>query len=156
MSFIHTILAVAALTLLAPTVQQTDDLSPTAEEPWEDQLKEQTRIKSGSGFADMAGKGYRLMDVAKTNVLDASASERVSVSLPRGSQYIIMGVCDNDCTDLDLAVIKGGVELSQDTTDDDWPLVEVTPTGDPSYVIKVTMFECSTANCGYQLTVWKK
>ena len=126
------------------------------EQEWERQLRSQTQIKSGSEYANMAGKGYSLVDVARTGLLDASGSEIVSVSMPVGSDYIIMGVCDNDCLDLDLSLLKGGIELSEDTTDDDWPLVNVTPTGGAEYQIKVTMYQCSTPNCGYQLTVWKR
>jgi hypothetical protein len=128
----------------------------SSESEWEQQLQAQTRIKSGAEYANMAAKGYSLMDVAQTALLAASGNENVSVSLAPGSEYIIMGVCDNDCSDLDLAVIKGGMELSKDTTSDDWPLVDITPTGSSDYEIKVTMYECSTSNCGYQLTVWKK
>jgi hypothetical protein len=127
-----------------------------ATEAWEQQLQQQTQIKSGAEYANMTAKGYTLIDVAKTGLLDASANEMVSVNMPLGSSYIIMGVCDNDCGDLDLAIMKSGVELSKDTTTDDWPLVDVTPTGDSAYQVKVTMYECSTSNCGYQLTVWKK
>jgi hypothetical protein len=123
---------------------------------WQAELTAQTQEKSGSRFANMAGRGYTLADVAKTNVLDASSSEVVNISLPSGGEYMIMGVCDNDCSDLDLALLKDGVELRKDTTTDDWPLVSVTPTGSGSYQVRVTMYQCSTPNCGYQLTVWRK
>ena len=128
----------------------------TAQADWQAQLQAQTQIKSGAEYANMAGRGYTLVDVARTGLLDASSSEVVTVNVPIGSEYIIMGVCDNDCLDLDLSLMKGGVELSRDTTADDWPLVEVTPTGGSDYQIKVTMYQCSTPNCGYQLTVWRK
>lgn len=123
---------------------------------WQEQLQQQTQIKSGSSYANMAGRGYSLVDVAKTGLLDASASEMVTINVPAGSQYMVMGVCDNDCLDLDLALYKDGVELSTDVTDDDWPLLEVNPMGSGSYQIKVTMYQCSTPNCGYQLTVWRQ
>lgn len=123
---------------------------------WEAQLREQTRIKSGAGFADLEGNGYSLMDVARTNLLDASGSELVDINLPLGSEYVVMGVCDNDCSDLDLAVLKSGLELSADASTDDWPIVEIVPTGTTNYQIKVTMYACSTAFCGYQLTVWRR
>ena len=74
-----------------------------AMEPWEQQLQQQTQIKSGSEYANMAAKGYTLVDVAKTGLIDASGSEMVNVNMPLGSSYIIMGVCDNDCLDLDLS-----------------------------------------------------
>ncbi|MFT4974287.1 MAG: hypothetical protein ACI8S6_000169 [Myxococcota bacterium] len=148
MTFNRSVALIGLFSLFASTAQ--------AEEPWQVQLREQTQVKSGSDYSNMAGKGYSLVDVAKTSVLDASANEMVTLNLPIGSQYIVMGVCDNDCLDLDLSVMRGGIELSTDTTDDDWPLVEISPTSSSDYQIKVTMFQCSTPNCGYQLTVWKK
>ena len=148
MSFRPAIICLVAATLTTSVAY--------AMEAWEQQLQQQTQIKSGAEYANMTAKGYTLVDVAKTGLLDASANETVNVTMPLGSSYIIMGVCDNDCSDLDLAVIKGGMELSKDTTSDDWPLVDITPTGSSDYEIKVTMYECSTSNCGYQLTVWKK
>ncbi|MFT4977392.1 MAG: hypothetical protein ACI8S6_003297 [Myxococcota bacterium] len=141
------------------TVWRRDQASPTpaaSGTEWQDQLRQQTEIKSGSEYASMASKGYSLAEVAQTSLLEASASETVSLNLSPGREYIVMGVCDNDCQDLDLSLIKGGIELSTDTTDDDWPLVEITPTSSADYKIKVTMYQCSTTSCGYQLTVWQK
>lgn len=123
---------------------------------WEAQLREQTRIKSGAEFANLEGIGYSLMDVARTSLLDASGNEVVDINLPPGQEYVVMGVCDNDCLDLDLAVLKGGLELSKDASTDDWPLVEIVPTGTSGYQIRVTMYACSTPTCGYQLTVWRR
>ena len=125
-------------------------------EPWEQQLQQQTMIKAGDDYGKFAARGYTLVDVAKTGLIDASGSEVVQLTLPVGSAYILMGVCDNDCLDLDLSLMKDGIELSTDTKEDDWPLVEVTSTGTADYALKVTMYKCGTPNCGYQLSVWKK
>ena len=148
MSKIRAIGVVGAISVLAA--------STAIAQEWQEQLRVQTQQKSGDGHANMAAKGYSLADVAQTSLLDAGSSETVDITLPVGSDYIIMGVCDNACLDLDLSLMSGGIELSTDVTDDDWPLVSVTPTGKPNYQVKVTMYNCSTPNCGYQLTVWKK
>ena len=123
---------------------------------WQEQLREQTQIKSGSGYADLSSNGFTLVDVAQTELLAASSSSDVSVSLAPGSEYIIMGVCDNDCLDLDLALLKSGIELGKDTTTDDWPLLKVTPTSSGDYTVRVTMYDCNTATCGYQLSIWRR
>lgn len=123
---------------------------------WQDQIRAQTQLRSGEGFANMASYGYTLLDVAKTGLLDASTSTEVPVSLPNGYEYAIMGVCDDDCSDLDLSILKSGIELAVDTSQDDWPVVGVTPTGSGDYSVKVSMYQCSTKNCGYQLTVWQR
>ena len=127
-----------------------------AQEAWREQLTSQTTIKSGTGYADLTTKGFTLIDVAQTEVILAGASSVSSVILSPGSQYVILGVCDNDCSDLDLNLSKGGMELDKDSTTDDWPLLTVTPTSSPNYEVKVTMYACSTPNCGYQLSIWKR
>ena len=147
MTIRRTLIVLGALTLTAGTAEADE---------WQTQLQTQTQIKSGASFANMSGRGFSLMDVARTSLLNASASESVSITLPPGREYILLGVCDNDCLDLDLAVSSGGIEIASDTTTDDWPLLEVTPTGSSSYSVNVTMYDCSTPNCGYQLTVWRK
>ena len=130
--------------------------SALATEPWEQQLSQQTQIKSGDNYANFAAHGYVLVDVAKTGLIDASASDLVNVNLPLGYDYVLMAVCDNDCLDLDLSILQSGVEVLTDTTEDDWPILEVSPVETPDFQIKVTMYRCDTPNCGYQLSVWQK
>jgi hypothetical protein len=134
--------------------------APTAESTgaeWMQQLQAQTSLRSGADHANMAGYGYTLLDVAGTDLLAPGGAATVPLNLPLGYEYAVMGVCDNDCSDLDLSVLKSGVELSVDTSRDDWPVVQVTPTGSSDYGIKVTMYQCSHSSaCGYQLTVWQR
>ena len=123
---------------------------------WQEQLQQQTTIKSGEGYGNFSAQGYSLMDVAQTELIAASASSDVELNLPPGSEYVLLGVCDNDCSDLDLTLIKGGMELDKDTTTDDWPILKVTPTSSSNYTVRVSMYNCSTSTCGYQLSVWKR
>jgi hypothetical protein len=121
------------------------------------QLQAQTALRSAEGYANMAGAGYSLLDVASTDLLAPGGVGTVPLNLPLGYEYAVMGVCDNDCSDLDLSVLKSGVELSVDTSTDDWPVVQIVPTGSSGYGIKVTMYRCShSSSCGYQLTVWQR
>ncbi len=123
---------------------------------WMDQIQAQTQLRSGSDYANMAAYGYTLLDVATTALLAPSTAETVPLSLPSGYEYALMGVCDNDCSDLDLAIIKDGTELSRDTSTDDWPVLSVVPTSGSSYQVKVSMYQCTTATCGYQVTIWQR
>lgn len=122
---------------------------------WMDQIQAQTQLRSGEGYANMAAYGYTLLEVASTNLLAPSTTETVPLNLPGGYEYALMGVCDNDCSDLDLAIIERGTELSRDTSTDDWPVLQVTPSGS-GYEVMVSMYQCSTSTCGYQVTVWQR
>lgn len=130
--------------------------SGAAESNWQEQLQQQTVLRSGEGFANLPEQGFSLIDVPKTELLAAESASTVSLNLAPGSEYVVLGVCDNDCSDLDLALIKGGIELAKDTEEDDWPYLKVTPTSSPDYDIKVSMHSCSTATCGYQLSIWRR
>ena len=130
--------------------------SSGAESNWQEQLQQQTVLRSGEGFANLPAQGFSLIDVPKTELLAAESASTVSLNLAPGSDYVVLGVCDNDCGDLDLALIKGGIELDKDARDDDWPMLKVTPTSSPDYDIQISMHSCSTATCGYQLSVWRK
>jgi hypothetical protein len=141
-------------TVVQPTT--TGAAASTSGTEWIQQIQAQTQLRSGPNYANMAAYGYTLMDVASTGLLNASDSTTVPLNLPNGYEYALMGVCDNDCSDLDLSVLKSGIELAVDTSRDDWPVVGVTTTGSGGYEVKVTMYQCTTTNCGYQLTVWRR
>ena len=139
--------------------QRSGSASPQASSGgsnWQEQLQQQTSVKSGEGYGNLSAQGFSLMDVAQTELIAASASSDVALTLPPGSEYVLLGVCDNDCSDLDLTLIKGGMELDKDTTTDDWPILKVTPTSSSNYTVRVSMYNCSTSTCGYQLSVWKR
>lgn len=119
-------------------------------------LRIQMERRSGPAYADLEGHGYTLFDVPKVGLLEPDDSASFPMFLPPGAQYVIMGVCDDDCQDLDLAVMKGSQEMERDTTADDWPLVELTPVLNPNYQLTVTMYRCSTPSCGYQISVWTR
>ena len=137
--------------LMAFALVSTVHADPPA---WKQQLTRQTNIYKARL---MDGSGYRLVDVAEGGSLLAQrAHENKTIRLEAGVQYRILGVCDNDCNDLDLALMKGGMELDKDITTDDHPVLEVTPTSTSEYQVKVTMYHCSTPTCGYQLSIWRK
>ena len=77
--------------------------------------------------------------------------------LSAGSSYLIVGVCDNSCTDVDLAVEdKDRVVLASDTAADDLPIVRFTPSTTDTYYIRPTMHKCSVDPCGYGIGVFVK
>lgn len=91
-----------------------------------------------------------------TGRLDDEGVEWVNVELPSGYTYQILGVCDNDCFDLDLELYNTRNELlSQDIETDDYPLVTVTPGERTIYRVKVIMANCSSEPCRYGLAVYR-
>ena len=76
------------------------------------------------------------------------------VWLSGGSRYTVSGVCDNDCTDLDLRVMSpAGVELDRDFLTDDVPVLAFRAPTSGRYHLEVSMARCSIAPCRYDVEV---
>ena len=70
---------------------------------------------------------------------------------------ILVGICDDDCEDLNLVLHdeKGNL-ISQDDSKDSTPVVEVTPKWTGKFKLAVRMASCKDAPCGYALTILSK
>jgi len=81
---------------------------------------------------------------------DAEGSHDMTVS--GGTEYVIFGACDNDCTDLDLLIYDadGGL-VRRDVAADDRPVLVFTPRKSGKYKIKVVMAICADEPCRYGL-----
>jgi hypothetical protein len=74
-----------------------------------------------------------------------------------GSSYLIVGVCDNDCVDVDLALVdESNVVIASDTAPDDLPVIRFTPSTTANYWVKPTMHDCRVEHCGYGIGVFVK
>lgn len=101
--------------------------------------------------------GYHLTTDIFMGRLDDDATTNQNVSLESGQDYAIWGVCDQDCTDIDLTLYDDdGNQVDQDIQTDDKPLVRVTPRRNGRYRIKVSMATCSANPCRYGVGVWSR
>ena len=72
-----------------------------------------------------------------------------------GVNYVILGVCDNDCSDLDLRLFDpNGREVASDLLTDDNPVVNVTPRRTGTYTVRAIMTTCSSQPCRYGIGVY--
>ncbi|HET9455682.1 MAG TPA: hypothetical protein VFO66_15465, partial [Gemmatimonadaceae bacterium] len=77
-------------------------------------------------------------DGVATNELPLKAERR----------YVIEGVCDGDCDDVDIVVRNAaGDVVASDRADDDEPVVEFVPEASGRYVVSVVLASCSTSSC---------
>ena len=69
-------------------------------------------------------------------------------TLRRGQTYVILGACDQDCTDVDLFLEDGsGAQLGEDTATDDYPIITVTPGRDGPFTARIALVNCSVEPC---------
>jgi len=86
--------------------------------------------------------------------LPAGGVDSYYLELDEGWQYRIFSVCDEDCSDLDLALFdENGNEISVDGATDDWPVVEAEPAWTGKFELQVGMYRCSSEPCYYGIGV---
>ncbi len=82
---------------------------------------------------------------------------RVPITLRAGQTYRILGVCDADCSDLDLRLVDASANVvAVDTAPDDVPIMDATPRTTGAYAIEVNMQRCATAPCYYAVNVYTR
>lgn len=91
------------------------------------------------------------------NSLRANNSYYIPYYLRAGNSYSIFGVCDGDCSDIDLSLYdNNGNLIAQDNDSDDYPIVSANIYRSGSYQIKVRMYSCRTQDCLYGLAAFQK
>lgn len=104
------------------------------------------------------GQGYSIAAGPFTGALQPGAKERFTLPVEQGVSYKILGICDNDCSNVDLRVLNmNGQNIGEDITPDDIPIVELQPTGTGTVQLEATMVTCSQAPCYHAIEVyWKR
>ena len=90
----------------------------------------------------------------KTGVLNLEESEWFAVTLTAGVPYSILGVCDNDCSRLQLVLMTPDRnELVTDRRGENFPVVRYTPPETRVFRVKVVMDACLVSPCWYGVAI---
>jgi len=106
-------------------------------------------------------------EVGETRFGELAAGQIVSIPFEgdRTAEYYMNVICDDDCVNVDLAVLDAsGVEIDTDDADDNAPVLNIQadeyrsvldkPKGIPRpMTIEVRMKECNADTCGYGLRI---
>lgn len=104
----------------------------------------------------LAKNGYRESHNRLTGTLRQGQQTSYTLDLQQGARYLLAGVCDRDCSDLDLALYDdSGNLLDDDTAADDVPIVNVVPRWTGRFRVTVTMHACSVNPCAFGLGVFR-
>lgn len=77
---------------------------------------------------------------------DAEVTDALPLKAER--RYVIEGVCDGDCDDVDIVVRNaGGDVVASDRASDDEPVVEFVPGASGTYTVALILSSCSTSFC---------
>lgn len=100
-------------------------------------------------------RGYRLTHDPYVSTLPDDSSKFLTINLRAGNSYALVGVCDEDCRDIDMRLYdENGNLVASDTATDDTPVVRVTPRWSGRFRVKVSMPSCSASSCYYGVGVF--
>ena len=114
------------------------------------------------GYLDQAenqlrDSGYRRAKQVYYDSLSENDEDLLSVNLDSDYDYIIVGACDNDCSDIDMALYdENDNEIDSDNETDSLPILNVSPAWDGEFSISVSMYECSNAPCAYGILIMSR
>lgn len=70
------------------------------------------------------------------------------ISLEAGVRYLVVGACDNECSNVDIQLVDAsGAVVAQDVLADDFPVVDFTPAAAGAYQVRMLMRTCTLAPC---------
>lgn len=106
--------------------------------------------------AALVADGYTLYDIG-SGILEENASEDFEIVMEGGYAYAVVGVCDQDCDDLDLLLLDSRGDLvAEDTEEDDVPVVLTEVQISDTYRISAEMYTCSGATCIFGIGIFRK
>lgn len=101
--------------------------------------------------------GYTQSQKDRVDSLFEDDKDVLTYDLQKGKRYRFVGVCDEDCRDLDLeAYDKDGNVIGIDYSTDDIPVVEFKAPYTGKYKIHVSLEHCSTWACSYRVRGFSK
>lgn len=120
--------------------------SPAAAQ--DDQYMQQVAVQLVAVAEAMGDEGLEMAGEPEGGSLNDDETAEMQIRVNPG-EYLIVGACDTDCSDLDMAVIMNGKVAGSDTATDDTPVVTLTVTRPTTLTIRVLMTACSSEPCRY-------
>lgn len=104
----------------------------------------------------MKDKGFEHNGFSVHQSLKRGERKTYTIHTTKGKQYALVGLCDNDCSDLDLTLLdEDGDVVGRDYEGDDLPMLQFTAHRN-SYKVRVEMEKCSTSTCYVRVKGFRK
>ena len=121
------------------------------------QYQQQIANQINSAATLVKSQGYSADRAPMMGSLNDDAQESIMINLNAGTRYAFVGVCDNDCTDVDLQLFGGdGTKIAEDLDTDDKPVLQFVAPYTGSYRMKVLMPSCNQNPCYYGVQIFVK
>ena len=106
--------------------------------------------------ATLVGRAYRHAGLAGRGTLNTGESATFSIALPAGTEIALTGVCDDDCTDIELSLSTNGYDIDAARGGGNAPIVRVTPATPTTYTVTVRMASCRVNPCWFAVGVFRQ
>lgn len=124
--------------------------TPSFGQDYTAQVKKQLSLVKAAGQSG----GWQETHEDKFDNLSQGGANAFTVTLKKGMTYKIIGVCDNDCSDLDMTLYdENNNEISKDQKSDSMPMVEASPKWTGKFYLRTRMYACSNSPCFYGITI---
>jgi hypothetical protein len=121
--------------------------TPAPVDAWERQVLRQIATLEAALVAEGVARRSHPVEMG---ALRNGESATIEMPLRPSTPYAFVGVCDVDCTDVDLQLLApDGTLLDQDLRVSDVPSVRYTPRTEGMYRLRVTMSGCEAAPCRF-------
>ena len=118
------------------------------------QASYQQQIRAALRTAAGRARGARPEGEPLMGVLNGKATDTKTVDLQAGVRYAIVGVCDENCPDIDPRIGgPAGAQHAEDVQQTNPPILEVTAPAAGHYRLTVEMVTCSANPCAWGVQV---
>lgn len=119
--------------------------------------QQQIRAQLANATTAVREQGYSPDREVITGSLNDDATEAMRLNLQGGTRYAIVGVCDEDCSDVDLRIWgPDGTKIDEDIETDDTPVLEFVAPVTGQYRLSVEMPTCRTNPCYWGVQVFSR
>lgn len=144
-----TALLAAALLLLGASEAGAQD--------WREVVTQQLRASGEFARANGRSDANVLRRNEVIGVLRDGGEGFLEMELEGGVEYLFTGVCDQDCSDLDLRLYRseGFESVDSDLAVDDVPVISYTPPSTAPYLLGIEMVDCEADICYYGVRIFR-
>ncbi len=97
-----------------------------------------------------ASRGFVRTGDLRVGVLGEGERDSLALELESGVQYVLLGICDEDCGDIDFHLFEpAGKEIAFETKTSSRAVLWVTPSIAGTHRLEVVMSRCGTPPCYY-------
>jgi hypothetical protein len=107
-------------------------------------------------LARMMGERGLTKRLERDGGLHQGEAQELLVDVPSSAGVMIVGICDDGCSDLDLRVSRDGTMLGEDILDDDNPIVQLENFAGGQVRVRVEMPACAAGSCAFRVLVFAR